>query len=81
MIKDFELTIDGKEVNVPKNFWNDIGRFQSKKLVVDPKRPLQTPEDEFEMEQFLSDNSRSFPTISRTPQGSTVLITWVRTEE
>jgi len=81
MIKNFELTIDGKKVNVPKNFWNDIGGFQLRKLEIDPKRPVTTPEDEAALEEFLEGNLRSFPTISRTPQGSTILITWARPEE
>lgn len=81
MIKSLELTIDGKRVRVPKNFWNDIGGFQLKKLVIDPKRPLKTPEDDFALEGFMEENSRSFPTLSRTPEGSTILITWARSEE
>jgi hypothetical protein len=81
MIKDFELTIDGKKVNVPKNFWNDIGGFQLRKVEIDPKRPVITPEDEAALEEFLEENVGTFPTISRTPQGSTILITWARPEE
>lgn len=81
LIKGFDLTIDGKKVNIPENFWKDIGGFQLRKLIVDPKRPVKTPEDEFAVEEFLADNDRSFPTLSRTPQGSTILITWVRPEE
>ena len=81
MIAGFDLTIDGKIIKVPKNFWNDIGGLELRKLEVDPKRPVKTPDDEFALERFLEEDERSFPKISRTPQGSTVLITWIRSEE
>jgi len=81
MIKKLQLSIDGKNIPIPKNFWNDIGGLLLQKVTVDPKRPIQTPEDSFHLEAFKETSPHRAPTLSRTPGGSTVLISWVRPEE
>lgn len=81
LIKKFDLTIDGKKVNIPKNFWDDIGGLPLLKMTVDPKRPIVTDLDKAKAENYRSRPRRGYPTISRTPGGSTVLISWIRPEE
>lgn len=77
LLSSFSLKIDGKKVNIPERFWNDLVGFNLHKIVVN-KKPTN-PEEEWELEKFT--NSVWNPKVSRSRDGGTVLISWIRPEE
>lgn len=77
LIKSFELTIDGKKVAVPKQFYDDIAGLTIRDIVNNKKG---TEEQEFEKMVFLREVIER-PSISRTAGGTTVLISWGRSED
>ena len=44
MISSFSLKIDGKKINIPKRFWNDLVGLDLYKVIINKK--ITTPEEE-----------------------------------
>ena len=77
VISAFSIKIDGKEIKIPARFWNDIAGFDLKKIVIN-KKPTNG-EERWELGQFM-DQVRN-PKITRSRDGGTVMIKWIRPEE
>lgn len=77
LIKKFELVWDGKPIEIPKRFWEDLAGFtiQSSSLEVD-KLPS---EQQAAAAEFLENLTR--PHVSISADGGTILIEWERGEE
>ncbi|MFK7911239.1 MAG: hypothetical protein AB8F34_11665 [Akkermansiaceae bacterium] len=78
MIKSFSLTIDGKKIHVPERFWNDLPGMYLEKVVINKK--IKTEEDKIEL-WYFSTQQCAGPSITRSANGGTVLISWARPEE
>lgn len=78
MIKSFELTIDGKKISIPERFWNDLPGMYMEKVVINKK--IKTEEDELAL-WFFTTQQCAGPTITRSANKGTVLISWSRPEE
>jgi hypothetical protein len=77
LLTRFDLTWDGKAMNIPERFWNDLPglRIQTSPLVpenLDPKI-------QWEAYEFLENLDQ--PRISLSAEGGTALIEWARPEE
>ncbi|MBK1830733.1 hypothetical protein JIN77_08350 [Verrucomicrobiaceae bacterium R5-34] len=77
LIRSFTVTIDNKEIKIPARFWNDLAGLELHKIVIN--RAPRNAQESQELEEFR-DSMRN-PTISRSRDGGTVMITWVRPEE
>jgi len=77
LISSFSLKIDGKKIDISKRFWNDLVGFNLEAIVIN-KKPTN-PDEEWELEKFT--NQVWNPKISRSRDGGTVLISWIRPEE
>ena len=77
MISAFSLKIDGKKIDIPSRFWNDLVGFNLKAIVVN-KKPTNKDE-QWELEKFTKQVWN--PQVSRSRDGGTVLISWIRPEE
>jgi len=77
LISDFSIKIDGKQIKIPARFWNDIAGFDLKKIVIN-KKPTNG-EERWKLEEFI--NQVRNPKISRSRDGGTVMIKWIRPEE
>lgn len=78
MIKSFSLVIDGKNINVPERFWNDLPGMYLEKVIINKK--IKTEEDKLEL-WYFSIRQCAGPSITRSANGGTVLISWKRPEE
>ena len=78
LIREFSLEVDGKEIEIPAQFWNDLAGFDLMDGRLTPKEP--TEEQWWEFRERLS-HPRLRPQVARSAHGGTVLITWARPEE
>lgn len=77
LISSFSLKLDGKKITIPERFWNDLPGLNLRAVVIN-KKPA-TVREEQELEDLT--NSLWTPKVSRSRDGSTVLISWIRPEE
>ena len=77
LISGFELQIDGKNIPVPAQFWNDLAGLKLEKIIIN-KKPTNDNEC-WLLDEFTLRSER--PQLSRSAHGGTVLITWIRPEE
>ena len=78
IIESFKLSIDGKNINIPAFFWNDLSGLYLTEAKILTSNP--TDEDLRSFNDVLR-SPRSRPQVSRSDNGSTVLITWARPED
>lgn len=76
LISSFSIKIDGKKINIPARFWNDLAGFDLRKVIVN-KKP--SAEDQWKLDEFI--NGIRNPKISRSRDGGTVMVSWIRPEE
>ena len=77
LVKRFDLTWDGKAMQIPERFWNDLPDLRIATSTLNPE--TLKPEIRWKAERFL-ENLRQ-PHVSLSAEGGTVLIEWVRPEE
>jgi hypothetical protein len=77
LLTRFELTWDGKAMNIPGRFWNDLPGLRLETSTLDPKK--LKPELQWKAHEFLE--SLDQPRLSLSAEGGTVLIEWDRPEE
>ena len=73
----FDLTWDGKAMNIPDRFWSDLAglRIDSSTLDVEKLKP----ELKWKASEFLEGLKK--PRLSLSADGGTILIEWARSEE
>jgi hypothetical protein len=77
LLTRFDLTWDGKAMNIPGRFWNDLPGLQIETSTLDPE--TLKPELQWKARQFLDQLEQ--PRVILSADGGTVLIEWVRPEE
>ena len=77
LLTRFDLIWDGKAMNIPERFWNDLPGFRIETSTLDPEK-LQ-PELQWKAREFLE--SLEQPRLSLSADGGTVLIEWYRPED
>jgi hypothetical protein len=77
LLTRFDLTWDGKAMNIPERFWNDLPGLCIETSSLDPQK-LQ-PDLRWKAYEFLENLDQ--PRLSLSAEGGTVLIEWVRPEE
>lgn len=77
LLKRFDLTWDGKDMNIPERFWNDLACLRIETSKLDPEKV--PPELHLKATEFLEDLLQ--PRLSLSAEGGTVLIEWQRPEE
>ena len=77
MITSLSLKIDDKKITIPERFWNDLIGLDLNEVVIN-KKPT-TPQERINLANFTEYLWN--PTVSRSRDGGTALITWIRPEE
>lgn len=77
LLTRFDFTWDGKAMNIPERFWNDLPGFRIETSTLDPEK--LDPKLQWKAHEFLQ--SLDQPRLSLSAEGGTVLIEWVRPEE
>lgn len=77
LIRRFDLTWDGKAMNIPERFWNDLPGLRIETSTLKPEN--LKPELQWKAEEFLE--RIRHPRVSLSAEGGTVLIEWERPEE
>lgn len=77
LLSRFDLTWDGKAVEIPERFWNDLPALGIETSTL--KLETVKPDLHWEAEQFLAKLRQ--PRVSLSAEGGTVLIEWERPEE
>jgi hypothetical protein len=77
LLTRFDLTWDGKAMNVPERFWNDLPGLRIQTTTLDPDK--LKPGLLWKLHEFLE--SLDQPRLSLSAEGGTVLIEWNRPEE
>ena len=77
MLTRFDLTWDGKAMNIPERFWNDLAGLRIQTSTLDPKK--LEPEPQWKAHEFFERLEQ--PRLSLSAEGGTVLIEWICPEE
>ena len=77
LLTRFDLTWDGKAMNIPERFWNDLPGLRIETSPLDPEK--LDPKLQWKAHEFLERLEK--PRLSLSAEGGTVLIEWVRPEE
>jgi hypothetical protein len=77
LLTRFDLTWDGKAMNIPERFWNDLPGLRIESSTLDPEK--LNPDLQWKAREFLDRLEK--PRLSLSAEGGTVLIEWVRPEE
>lgn len=77
LLTRFDLTWDGKAMNVPERFWADLAHLTIETSTLDLKKV--EPKSHWNAEAFLERLKQ--PRLSLSAEGGTALIEWVRPEE
>lgn len=77
LLTRFDLTWDGKAMNIPDRFWNGLAGLRIETSTLDPEK-LQ-PELRWKAQEFLERLDQ--PRLSLSAEGGTVLVEWSRPEE
>lgn len=77
LLTRFDLTWDGKAMNIPERFWNDLPGLRLQISTLDLKK--LNPELHWKAHKFLEQLDQ--PRLSLSAEGGTVLIEWDRPEE
>jgi hypothetical protein len=77
LLTRFELSWDGKAMNIPERFWNDLPGFRIETSTLEVEK--LKPDLQWKAHQFLE--SLDQPRLSLSAEGGTVLIEWNRPEE
>lgn len=77
LLTRFDLTWDGKAMNIPERFWNDLPGLRIETSTLDPQK--LKPDLQWKALQFLDQLEQ--PRLSLSAEGGTVLIEWIRPEE
>jgi hypothetical protein len=77
MLTRFDLTWDGKAMNIPERFWKDLAGFRIQTSTLVPEK--LDPKLQWKAHEFLERLDQ--PRLSLSAEGGTVLIEWERPEE
>lgn len=77
LLTRFDLTWDGKPIQIPDRFWSDLAGLRIETSTLDPAK--LKPEFQWRAQEFLENLEQ--PHLSLSADGGTVLIEWERPEE
>ena len=77
LLKRFELSWDGKAMEIPERFWNDLPGLRIQTSPLNPEK--LAPDLQWKALEFLEKLEQ--PRLSLSAEGGTVLIEWKRPEE